>query len=63
MLTRLVVFLAISFCGSALVAIRPWRFWRAPRFCHQCKTMLPRWNVWGWGEELDCSRCGCRVCQ
>jgi hypothetical protein len=63
MLTRLVVFLAISFGSSALVAIRPWRFWQESRCCHQCKTALPRRVAWGWDEELDCLRCGCRVCQ
>jgi hypothetical protein len=63
MLTRLVLFLAISFGSSAFVAIRPWRFWRAARFCPQCKTMLTRWNLWGWDEEAECDHCGCRVRQ
>jgi hypothetical protein len=57
------LFLVISFVGSFVVAIRPWRFWQASRFCHQCKTLLTHKSLWGWGDHLDCSHCGCRFSQ
>jgi hypothetical protein len=45
----------------ALGFIKPWRFWFARRHCHQCKTSLPRWNVWGWRDDWTCSNCGCQI--
>jgi hypothetical protein len=63
MLTRLVLFFAISLGSTVFVAIRPWRFWRALRSCHQCKTPLTNRGVWGWDEEVACPTCGCRFIQ
>jgi hypothetical protein len=63
MLTRLMVTLAVLSVSLAVVIVRPWRFCRAPQFCPQCRTALPRWTLWGWDEEADCRRCGCRVRQ
>ena len=45
----------------AVVFLRPWRLWWSRRFCPQCRTPLPRWNLWGWKEEWICRRCGCRI--
>jgi hypothetical protein len=48
--------------GLAVLAIgRPWRFLRVRTYCPQCKTLLPRWNCWGWMQVWICSRCGCQV--
>jgi len=45
----------------ALGFARPWRFWSVRRHCHQCLTVLPRWNIWGWKDDWTCSTCGCRI--
>jgi hypothetical protein len=48
--------------GLATLAVtRPWRFLRERRSCPQCRTLLPRWDRWGWIEVWTCSRCGCQV--
>jgi hypothetical protein len=53
--------IAFIVAGSlAVVVIRPWRFWWARRRCPQCRSWLPRWNLWGWKEEWIC-RCGCQI--
>jgi len=45
----------------AIVVLRPWRFWWSRRVCPQCKSVLPRWDFWGWKEAWTCSHCGCQI--
>jgi hypothetical protein len=48
--------------GAAVIAaLQPWRFFRARKRCPQCKGLLPRWGLWGWGEDWACARCGCLI--
>jgi hypothetical protein len=56
------VTIACIVAGSlAVVVVRPWRFWWARRRCPQCKTLLPRWDRWGWKEGWTCGHCGCQI--
>ena len=45
----------------AVIMFRPWRFWWERRFCPQCRSPLPRFDVWGWKEDWTCRHCGCRI--
>lgn len=55
------VTVCVAVGSVAVMVIQPWRFFWARRRCPQCKTLLPRWNGWGWKDDWTCPHCDCQI--